>query len=92
MSKDIRKAREKRDEARRLVADGGDPGTQRQALKSAQRDSFEAVAREYLEVKRNALAATTFEKRLKRFEDFVFPYLGKKPIASITAPEFLAVL
>lgn len=88
----LKRAREKRDEARRMVADGIDPSAQRQAVKSAQRDSFEAVAREFFEVKRNALAATTFEKRTKRFEDFVFPYVGKKPIASINAPEFLATL
>jgi hypothetical protein len=88
----LKRAREKRDEARRMVADGIDPSAQRQAIKSAQRDSFEAIAREYFEVKRKALASTTFDKRTKRFEDFVFPYLGKKPIASITAPEFLATL
>jgi hypothetical protein len=80
----LKRAREKRDEARRLVADGIDPSAQRQAVKAAQRDSFEAVAREYFEVKRKALAPTTFEKRLKRFEDFIFPYLGRKPIGSIT--------
>src|SRR5262245_26311150 len=88
----LKRAREKRDEARRMIADGIDPSAQRQAVKAAQRDSFEAIAREYFEVKRKALAATTFDKRTKRFEDFVFPYLGKKPIASITAPELLAAL
>lgn len=88
----LKRAREKRDEARRMIADGIDPSAQRQAVKAAQRDSFEAIAREYFEVKRKALAATTFDKRTKRFEDFVFPYLGKKPIASIGAPEFLATL
>jgi integrase len=74
-----------------MVADGINPAAQREAVKAAQRDSF-ATARECFEVKRKALAATTFEKRLKRFEDFVFPYLGKKPIGAITAPEFLAAL
>jgi hypothetical protein len=53
----LKRAREKRDETRRLVADGIDPAAERQAVKAAQRDSFEAVAREYFEVKRNALAA-----------------------------------
>src|ERR1044072_442400 len=46
----LKRAREKRDEARRLVADGIDPSAQRQAVKAAERDSFEAVAREYFEV------------------------------------------
>jgi integrase len=88
----LKRAREKRDESRRLLADGIDPSAQRQATKVAQTETFEAIAREYFEVRRNGLAASTFQKRLKRFEDFVFPYLGNKPIASITAPEFLAVL
>jgi hypothetical protein len=46
-----------------MVADGIDPSVQRQAVKAAQRDSFEAIAREYFAVKRKALAATTFDKR-----------------------------
>src|SRR5215470_307213 len=72
----LKRAREKRDEARRMIADGIDPSAQRQAVKAAQRDSFEAIAREYFEVKRKALAVTRFDKRTKRFEDFVFPYAG----------------
>ena len=41
----LKRAREKRDEARRMVADGIDPSAQRHAAKAAQRDSFEAIAR-----------------------------------------------
>lgn len=88
----LKRARDRRDESRRLLADGIDPSAQRQATKAARSETFEAIAREYFEVRRKGLADSTFQKRLKRFEDFVFPYLGKKPIASITAPEFLGVL
>jgi integrase len=88
----LKKARERRDESRRLIADGVDPSAKRQATKAAQSDSFEAIAREYFEVKRKALADSTFQKRVKRFEDYLFPFLGKKPITTITAPELLMAL
>jgi integrase len=88
----LRRAREKRDEARRLVADGVDPSAKRKAEKAALADTFEAVTREYLEMKRRALAETTAEKRLSRFEAFLFPRLGKRPISKITPPEFLDAL
>jgi len=88
----LKRAREKRDDARRMLADGIDPSAKRQAMKAARSDTFEAIAREYFEVRRKALAPGTFAKRVKRFEDFVFPYLGKQPITAITEPEFLAVL
>jgi hypothetical protein len=41
-------ARDGRDEARRLIARGGDPSAARQAEKLAGADSFEAIAREWL--------------------------------------------
>lgn len=88
----LKRAREKRDEIRRQVADGIDPAARRQAAKAALRDSFKALAQEYFEVKKKSLASITYNKRLKRFEDFVFPYLGKKPITAITAPDYLSVL
>ncbi|MCC6196366.1 MAG: integrase arm-type DNA-binding domain-containing protein [Burkholderiales bacterium] len=88
----LKRAREKRDAARRLVADGKDPSAERQAEKAARADTLEAVAREWLAANKARLAPTTYAKRLQRFEAFVFPYLGSRPIRSITAPELLAVL
>lgn len=88
----LKRAREKRDDARRLVADGIDPSAKRKAEKAALADTFEAVTREYLEMKRKALAEATADKRLNRFEAFLFPRLGNRPISKITAPEFLDAL
>jgi hypothetical protein len=39
----LKRAREKRDEARNLVADGIDPNAKRKAERSAQAETFEAV-------------------------------------------------
>lgn len=93
-------ARDRRDEAKRLIAQGVDPGAKRKAEKAARADTFEAVAREWLEMKarpderngRAALAAITLDKAKWVFETLLFPYLGQRPIARITAPELLQVL
>ncbi|MFZ0497852.1 MAG: Arm DNA-binding domain-containing protein [Steroidobacteraceae bacterium] len=44
----LKRAREKRDDARKLVAEGDDPSVQRAAEKEARRDTFETIAREFL--------------------------------------------
>ena len=46
----LKRAREKREEARRLIADGVDPNAQRRAEEESRADTFEAVAREWLEI------------------------------------------
>ncbi|HJU07219.1 MAG TPA: Arm DNA-binding domain-containing protein, partial [Rhodanobacteraceae bacterium] len=43
----LKRAREKRDDARKLLADGVDPGAKRQAERVADAETFEAVAREW---------------------------------------------
>jgi integrase len=88
----LKRAREKRDDFRKLVADGIDPSAKRQADKSASADTFEAISREWFTMKRKALAEVTADRRQRRFEAFVFPQLGSRPIRTITVPEFLAVL
>jgi hypothetical protein len=88
----LRRAREKRDEARRLVADGVDPNVQRQADKATLCHTFEIVAREWLELLKNGIKASTLERERSQLERFVFPDLGSRPIAQITTLEILTVL
>ena len=52
----LRRAREKRDEARRLVANGIDPSDERKAAKLSRADTFTAVAEEWLQARNGALA------------------------------------
>ena len=91
----LKQARERRDQARKLLADGIDPGTQRQADKAAQRaaaaDTFEAIAREFIERRLTEKSAVHRSNVQRRLERDVFPYLGKRPVSAITAPEILAV-
>ena len=48
----MKRAREKRDEARKLIADGVDPAATRKAKKLAQVETFEGIAAEWLELQR----------------------------------------
>ncbi|MGH8184746.1 MAG: tyrosine-type recombinase/integrase [Rhodanobacteraceae bacterium] len=88
----LRKARERRDEARALLADGIDPGDKRKAEQAAGADTFEAVAREWYAKHAPTWAPGHSSKIIRRLELDVFPWIGSKPIASVAAPDVLAVL
>jgi integrase len=87
----LKRAREKRDEARRLLADGIDPSDQRKKDQLAKSETFEAIAREWLEMRAKTSAAITMQKARWLLE-MVFQRIGKRPIREITAPELLAAL
>jgi integrase len=88
----LKEAREKRDEARKRLSQGIDPSTERKATKTAQAESFEAVAQEWFSKFKPTWAPSHAEKIIRRLEVDVFPWIGERPIAEITAPELLAVL
>ena len=89
-------ARERRAQARKALAAGNDPGEVKKEAKrltvlKAEND-FETVAREWFEKRKHEWADNTAKIALTRLERYVFPKLGKRPIADITAPEILAML
>jgi integrase len=92
----LAKAREARDDARRTLALGTDPSAERQQEKRARSDAaandFATVAREWLENVKPKWAAVYHSDTEKRFEAFVFPAIGRRPIAEIAASELLALL
>lgn len=88
----LKLARDRREEARRLVANGIDPGAKRQAEKLSRTDTFEAIAREWLALQEHQLSPATFKKAQWTFETLLFPRLGSQPIAMIKAPDLLAAL
>lgn len=92
----LKEAREKRDEARRLLADGTDPGAHRKVQKAVKliqaENDFEAVAREWFAKYKPTWTDGHADRIIRRLERDVFPWLGKRPIAEIEAPELLAVL
>ena len=89
-------ARRKRDEARAMLADGIDPGQAKKDKKRLARlnaaNTFEAVALEWFDRQAPAWAPSHSEKIMGRLKKDVFPWLGPRPIADITAPEVLEVL
>jgi len=87
----LSRAREKRDAARRLVADGVDPAVQRLVEKNAKAETFAVIAAEWLELQRKRFAPATMEKAEWTFRDLINPYIGNRPIAEITPLELLNV-
>ncbi len=89
-------ARKKRDAARELLAAGTDPGEAKKADRRAARlsaiNTFEAVALAWMEERKSYVEPAQHEKTLARFKNDAFPWLGKRPIAEIEAPEILDVL
>ena len=90
----LRDARDRRDEARKLLAHFIDPGLHRKTqkmLRQAQAaNSFEAVAREWHAKYAPTWAEHHGDRIIRRLERDVFPWIGKKAIAEISAPEVLA--
>jgi integrase len=88
-------ARQKRDEARKQLAKGIDPGAIRKAQKQAKTEiteTFEIIAREWHERFKSNWTTEYASKIMSRLEGDVFPYIGAKPIKEIKAPELLTVL
>lgn len=92
----LKDARDRRDEARKLLANAIDPGENRKVQKAAKveraANSFEAIAREWFAKNRETWAVSHADKIIARLENDVFPWLGGKAIAEITAPDVLSVL
>jgi integrase len=88
-------ARQRRDEARRQLAHGFDPGEIRKAQKQAsiqETETFEAIAKEWHKRFFSTWSEKYAETLMSRLELYVFPWVGKRPIAEIKAPEMLSVL
>lgn len=88
----LKRAREKRNAARRLIADGVDPSVQRKAERAALAQSFEGVAKEWLELQTKSLAPETISILTARLDSALYPYIGSRPISAITAQEVLHAL
>lgn len=92
----LKEARDKRDAARKLVAEGIDPLAHKKAKKSAAiidaTSMFETVAREWFSKYSPNWVANHASKIINRLDADIFPWLGKRDIKSITAPELLETL
>jgi len=90
----LKQAREKRDEAKRLLAANMDPSTERrlEKLGASTSNTFRVVAKELLmKLEREGRAEATLVKQ-RWLLHFAYPAIGDRPVAEITAPEVLSVL
>ncbi len=92
----LAKARERRDAARKLLVDGIDPSEQRKAIKAAGKEraanSFEVIAREWFAMLKPTWNIDHADRTIARFERDIFPWIGGRPIAEVTAPDLLSAL
>lgn len=92
----LARAREKREEARRLLADGVDPSENRKVQAAAKvalaENSFEVIGREWFAKMKPEWADSHADKIMARLERDIFPWLGKRPIAEVAAVEVLTTL
>jgi len=89
-------ARQKKDEARRLLNDGIDPITQKKDRRNAAlvnaAITFELVAREWHQNHKERWSAGHGKDILHRLEMDIFPQIGKLPIADIKPIQVLGAL
>lgn len=92
----LAKARVKRDEARKLLADGIDPGEHKKVMKQVADErasnSFEVVAREWFVKYSSTWVKSHADKIMQRFVRDIFPWIGDKPITEVTPPILLSVI
>jgi integrase len=105
----LRQARGKRDDARKLIAAGGDPSAARKSDKAERMQAreaqalvdaglpcpgtFEHVAREWLTTVHEAKVSPGHAKRTRiRLEQDAFPWIGRRPLGELEAPEILQCL
>ncbi|MCL1893715.1 MAG: integrase arm-type DNA-binding domain-containing protein [Holophagaceae bacterium] len=88
-------ARRRHREAREQLAQGIDPAVSKKALKSAKGElaanSFELVGREWFQMWKQDKSEKHSLRNITNLEKDVFPYIGKRPIAEIKAPDILEV-
>jgi integrase len=92
----LKEAREKRDEARKLISNSVDPlaakKSQKLQLIADTNNSFKAVALEWHEKLKSKWSSAHADRKWHFLEKDVFPVFGQAPINSITAQDLLALL
>ncbi|MCY4420488.1 MAG: integrase arm-type DNA-binding domain-containing protein [Gammaproteobacteria bacterium] len=89
----LKDARERREEARRQIANNLDPSELRKLEKAARAEhvanSFKAITYEWFAKHRTRWSTGHADRVIGRLERDVLPWIGSKPIADITAPLML---
>ncbi|WP_318556913.1 phage integrase central domain-containing protein [Geobacter anodireducens] len=88
-------ARQLREDAKKLLANGIDPGEFKKAKKAelaAEQRTFEMVAREWFAKNEPAWSASHCATVMSRLERDIFPVIGNRPIAELKRTEIISLL
>jgi len=89
-------ARDRRDEARKLIANGIDPSEHRKVMKKVELErtsnSFEVVAREWFVKHSQNWVENHANRIIQRLERDIFPWIGNLPVSDVTPPVLLSVI
>lgn len=89
-------ARSRRDDARKLVAEGKNPSEVRKeqkiALQTESESAFEKIATEWHQMKSVKWSAGYASDIMEAFQNDIFPYVGARPVGEIKPLELLNVL
>lgn len=89
-------ARSQREDARKQLANNIDPGILKNSIKRSKKlaaeNSFEAIACEWHAKFTSKWTKEHGKRILLRMEQNLFPWIGKRPITEISAPELLSAL
>ena len=89
-------ARSRRDDARKLVAEGKNPSEVRKeqkiALQTESESAFEKIATEWHQMKSTKWSEGYASDIMEAFKNDIFPYVGTRPIGEIKPLELLNVL
>lgn len=92
----LAEARQRREDAKKLLANGVDPGAVKKARKAAQtatvENSFEVIAREWHEKFKSQWSQSHSKTTLSRLEKNIFPWIGARPISELEPMDVLEVL
>jgi len=92
----LKDARERREEAKKLLANGIDPGEKKKAAKAEQlseiQDTFRSVALEWHNTRTTDFTEKHRGTVMYRLEKYIFPIIGGEHIAKMEAPDILAVV
>ena len=89
-------ARERREQARKLLANGADPGAMKQAQKIAKVESvsnrFDTIALELHKIKSPMWTAGHAKQWLGNMEKYALPVIGERPITEIEPMEIVGIM
>lgn len=93
----LKEARDKRDEAKKLLERNIDPSQKKQSDRrkaglASGEESFEAVAKEWFSKQTVKWVPTTIKNTQARLEKHIFPWIGSLPLKEIEAQDILRVV